>query len=129
MDEGYTVAGQSMPNLTTLYGGFLILWGVAVSQISDSNSVTSYFPSLLGIPIMISGVVANKIPEKRKLVMHIAAVFGVLCALGGTRFFMVMSNSETSNYAKSSMLMLLVTGSLYTYACVQSFKYARKSSQ
>ena len=78
MDEGYTVAGQSMPNLTTLYGGFLILWGVAVSQISDSNSVTSYFPSLLGIPIMISGVVANKIPEKRKLVMHIAAVFGVL---------------------------------------------------
>lgn len=129
MDEGYTVAGQSMPNLTTLYGGFLILWGVVVSQISVLNSPTTYIPSVMGIPIMISGVIANKIPEKRKLVMHIAAVFGVLCALGGTRFFMVMLDSGTTNLAKSSMLMLFITGSLYTYACVQSFKYARKSSQ
>ena len=127
MAEHYTVVGQSIPNLSTYYGGFLILWGVAVSILSDSGSVTSFFPSFLGIPLLLSGILANKIPEKRALWMHISATFGLLCALGGTRFFMVMSDGI--NYASGSMLMLLVTGSVYTYFCVQSFRFARKSRE
>ncbi len=127
MGEQFTVAGQSIPTITTGYGGFLILWGVVISQISDSNSITSYFPSLLGIPLLISGVMSTKIPEKRKLWMHIAATFGLLCALGGTRFFMVMGDGI--NYASGSQLMLLITGSIYTYICVQSFRHARMSRE
>ena len=127
MSEQFTVAGQSIPTITTGYGGFLIVWGIVISQVSDSDSVTSYFPSLLGIPLLLSGVLATKIPEKRKLWMHIAATFGLLCALGGTRFFMVMSDGL--NYATSSMLMLLITGSVYTYICVQSFIHARKARE
>lgn len=127
MSEQFTVGGQSIPNLTTGYGAFLVVWGIVISQISGSNSITSYFPSLLGLPLLISGVLANKIPEKRKLWMHIAATFGLLCALGGTRFFMVMSDGI--NYASGSMLMLLVTGSIYTYICVQSFIHARKARE
>ena len=127
MSEQFTVGGQSIPNITTGYGAFLIAWGVVISQVSDSDSITSYFPSLLGIPLLISGVLANKIPEKRKLWMHIAATFGLLCALGGTRFFMVMSDGI--NYASGSMLMLLITGSIYTYICVQSFIHARKARE
>ncbi|MGB0463428.1 MAG: hypothetical protein ACPGIG_01125 [Candidatus Poseidoniaceae archaeon] len=126
MDEGYTVAGQSMPRLTTGFGIFLIVWGIIVSVASESNSITSFFPSLLGLPLLISGVMATRVPEKRKLWMHIAVVFGLLCALGGTRFFMVMSDGLS--YASGSMLMLFVTGSLYTFFCVQSFKHARKNS-
>ena len=75
MSEQYTVAGLSILNLTAGYGGFLILWGVVISQLSDSNSITSYFPSLLGIPLLLTGVLAMKMPEKRKLWMHIAATF------------------------------------------------------
>ncbi len=127
MGEQFTVAGQYIPTITTGYGGFLILWGVVISQISDSNSITSYFPSLLGIPLLISGVMSTKIPEKRKLWMHIAATFGLLCALGGTRFFMVMGDGI--NYASGSQLMLLITGSIYTYICVQSFRHARMSRE
>tara|TARA_B100000282_G_scaffold181803_1_gene132079 strand:+ start:139 stop:525 length:387 start_codon:yes stop_codon:yes gene_type:complete len=127
MSEQFTVGGQSIPNITTGYGAFLVVWGIVISQISGSNSITSYFPSLLGLPLLISGVLANKIPEKRKLWMHIAATFGLLCALGGTRFFMVMSDGI--NYASGSMLMLLVTGSIYTYICVQSFIHARKARE
>ena len=127
MSEQFTVAGQPIPTITTAYGGFLILWGVVISQISDSNSITSYFPSLLGIPLLISGVMSTKIPEKRKLWMHIAATFGLLCALGGTRFFMVMGDGI--NYASGSQLMLLITGSVYTYICVQSFRHARMSRE
>ena len=124
MSEQFTVGGQTIPTITSSYGVFLILWGVVISQISDSNSITSYFPSLLGIPLLVSGIMSTKFPEKRKLWMHIAATFGLLCALGGTRFFMVMSDGL--NYASGSQLMLLVTGSLYTYLCVKSFIHARK---
>lgn len=127
MSEQFTVGGQSIPNITTGYGAFLVVWGVVVSLVSGSESITSYFPSLLGLPLLVSGVLANKIPEKRKLWMHIAATFGLLCALGGTRFFMVMSDGI--NYASGSMLMLLVTGSIYTYICVQSFIHARKARE
>lgn len=127
MSEQFTVGGQSIPNITTGYGAFLVLWGVVISQVSGSESITSYFPSLLGLPLLISGVLANKIPEKRKLWMHIAATFGLLCAIGGTRFFMVMSDGI--NYASGSMLMLLITGSIYTYICVQSFIHARKARE
>ena len=125
MSEQFTVGGQSIPNITTGYGAFLVVWGVVISLVSGSESITSFFPSLLGLPLLLSGVLANKIPEKRKLWMHIAATFGLLCAIGGTRFFMVMSDGI--NYASGSMLMLLVTGSIYTYICVQSFIHARKA--
>ena len=127
MSEQFTVAGQTIPTITSGYGAFLILWGVIISIISDSDSITSYFPSLLGLPLLLSGILAAKIPEKRKLWMHIAATFGLLCALGGTRFFMVMSDGI--NYASGSMLMLLITGSVYTYICVQSFRHARMSRE
>ena len=123
MDEGFTVAGQSMPRITIGFGTFLIAWGVIISVVSKSDSITSFFPSLLGLPILVSGIMAQKVPEKRKLWMHIAVVFGLLCAIGGTRFFMVMSDGLT--YASGSMLMLLVTGSVYTFFCIKSFRFAR----
>ena len=127
MRTQYTVAGQSIPTITISYGSFLILWGIVISQISESNSITSYFPSLLGAPLLLSGILANAIPEKRKLWMHVAATFGLLSALGGTRFFMVISDGF--NYASSSMLMLLITGAIYTYICVQSFIWFRKNKE
>lgn len=114
-----------LPNLTTGYGATLVLWGIAVSILSESDSITSYFPSMLGAPILLSGILATRNPEQRKFWMHIAVFFGLLCAIGGTRFFMVMSDGL--NYASSSMLMLLVTGSAYTFLCVRSFIEARKS--
>ena len=123
MDEQSTF----MPNLTLGYGLFLVLWGVAVSVLSDSQSVTSFFPSFLGAPLAISGWMAKSSPEKRKFWMHIAVVFGLLCALGGTRFFMVMGDGI--DYASGSMLMLFLTGSAYTALCVRSFIAARKASE
>ena len=116
-----------VPNLTLGYGAFLIAWGIAVSILSDSNSITSYFPSMLGVPLVLAGVMVMRMPEKRKLWMHIAATFGLLCAIGGTRFFMVMGDGIT--YPSGSMLMLLITGSGYTVVCVRSFIAARKARE
>jgi peptidoglycan/LPS O-acetylase OafA/YrhL len=116
-----------VPNLTLGYGAFLIAWGIVVSILSDSTSFTSYIPSMLGAPLALAGVMVMRMPEKRKLWMHIAATFGLLCAIGGTRFFMVMGDGIT--YASGSMLMLLVTGSAYTVVCVRSFIAARKARE
>ena len=88
-------------NVTIGYCAFLIAWGIAVSVLSESNSITSFFPSMLGAPLLVSGVMTLRNPEKKKLWMHIAATFGLLCALGGTRFFMVMGDGL--DYASGSM--------------------------
>ena len=123
MSEEYKVAGQSMRTITVGFGIFLILWGFIISQLSNSTSITSYFPSILGIPLLFSGFMALKFPEKRKLWMHIAVSFGLLCAIGGTRFFMVVSDGL--NYASGSQLLLFLTGSIYTFLCIKSFRFAR----
>ena len=119
--------GKSIPTITIFYGLFLIVWGILVSFLSKYESVTSYFPSFLGLPIFISGLIANNIPEKRKLWMHIAVTFGLLSALGGTRFFMKMSDGI--NYATLSMLMLFLTGTIFTFICVKSFIRSRKARE
>ena len=116
-----------LPDLTLGYGLFLVVWGEAVSLLSSSESITSYFPSFLGAPLALSGWMAKSNPEKRKFWMHIAVTFGLLCALGGTRFFMVMGDGL--DFASGSMLMLFLTGSAYTALCVRSFIEARKASQ
>ena len=121
----FKVIGLSIPNITLIYGLLLITWGLVISYLSQSESITSYFPSFLGIPLFISGLLAAKNPTKRKLWMHIAVTFGLLCALGGTRFFMKMGDGL--NYATLSMLMLFLTGSIYTFICVKSFINARKN--
>lgn len=119
--------GTSMASVTITYGIFLIIWGVVISLLSGFESVTSLIPSMLGIPLLFAGFMTNKQPEKRKLWMHVAATFGLLCALGGMRFFTKMS--EGLGYASGSMLMLLLTGSGYTFLCVRSFIEARKTAQ
>lgn len=124
-EEGFTVAGRSMPEITIGYGAFLILWGIVVSLVSGSESITSYIPSMMGAPILIAGLLAHKQPERRKLWMHVAVVFGLLCFLGGGRVF---SGSEL-NYATASQGMLLVTGAVYTFLCVKSFIHARKQAE
>lgn len=132
MRTQYTVLGQSIPTITISYGTFLLLWGIIISQISDTNSFTSYIPSILGIPLLLSGILAKKFPEKRKLWMHIAATFGLICALGGLDFlrgFFSEGGPFELPAAGASKLMLLVTGSVYTYICIQSFIWFRKNKE
>ena len=125
MAEEYKPLGLTMANLTIGYGAMLIVWGIAVSVISDSNSFTSFIPSIVGVPILVNGILTGVLPNLHRVWMLFAVFFGASCALGGTRFFMVISDGL--NYASVSMLMLFVTGSVYTYLCVQSFKHARKA--
>ena len=114
-----------MPNLTLGYGVFLVVWGIAVGLLSTTDSLTRFIPCVPGAGLVVSGVLAKSNPEQRKLWMHVAVVLGLLSALLGTRFFMVMGDGL--DYASGSQLMLFLTGSAYTGLCVRSFIQARKA--
>ena len=124
----FKVAGFTMEKLSIYYGIFLILWGVIVSFISGSGSMTSYIPSILGIPILIFSYLSIKFISKKKMFMHIVVLFGLIIFLGGIDFIrsLVSGNAFENVYADLSKIMMLVTGLFFTYQCIRSFIHARK---
>ena len=123
----YTFMGLTMENISLIYGIFLILWGIGVSYLSDSNSITSYIPSIFGLPILLFAVLTLLIPSKKKLLMHIVVTFGLIIFLGGLDFFRSLGNPFENVWADSSKLMMMITGFLFTLLCVKSFIFTRKN--
>ncbi len=124
----FKVVGLTMEILSIYYGFFLILWGIIISFISGSNSMTSYIPSILGIPILVFSYLSIKFASKKKMFMHIVVLFGLIIFLGGLDFIrLVISGNAFSNlWADLSKIMMLLTGLFFTYQCIKSFIHARK---
>ena len=124
----FKVVGLTMEKLSIYYGIFLILWGVIVSFISGSGSMTSYIPSILGVPILIFSYLSNKFVSKKKMFMHIVVLFGLIIFLGGLDILrsIVSGNAFNNYWADISKLMMMLTGLFFTYQCVRSFIHARK---
>ena len=124
----FKVAGLTMEKLSIYYGLFLILWGVIISLISGSGSMTSYIPSFLGVPILIFSYLSIKFVSKKKMFMHIVVLFGLIIFLGGLDFIrsLITGNAFNNFYADLSKIMMLLTGLFFTYQCIRSFIHARK---
>tara|TARA_B100000965_G_scaffold383047_1_gene381909 strand:+ start:147 stop:575 length:429 start_codon:yes stop_codon:yes gene_type:complete len=124
----FKVVGLTMEKLSIFYGIFLILWGVIVSFISGSGSMTSYIPSILGVPILIFSYLSIKFVSKKKMFMHIVVLFGLIIFLGGLDFIrsLVTGNAFSNFYADLSKMMMMITGLFFTYQCIRSFIHARK---
>jgi len=125
----FTFLGRSMENVSIIYGIFLIIWGIAVSFISSSNSLTSFIPSIFGIPILLFSILSVKFPNRKKLFMHIVVTFGLIIFIGGLDFSrgLIKGTSFTNMWADTSKLMMLITGLIFTYLCIKSFIFARKN--
>tara|TARA_Y100001970_G_scaffold275896_1_gene377790 strand:- start:1525 stop:1953 length:429 start_codon:yes stop_codon:yes gene_type:complete len=124
----FKVAGITMEILSIYYGLFLILWGIIVSFVSGSGSMTSYIPSILGLPILIFSYLSIKLKSKKKMFMHIVVLFGLIIFLGGLDFIrsLVTGNAFSNFYADLSKIMMLITGLFFTFQCIKSFIHARK---
>ena len=124
----FMVFGIKIENFSVFYGTFLIFWGVIVSFMSGSNSLTSFIPSIIGLPILIFSYLSIKFENKRKLFMHIVVFFGLVALLGGLDVIRsIINESLFSNFwADISKLMMLVTGLFFVIQCVRSFIHARK---
>ncbi len=127
-DQEFKFLGNSIETISIRYGIFLVGWAAIISWISQSQSVTSWIPAILGFPIFISGWLTRIRPAKKKLYMHIAALFGLLAFLGGLGFLIDLiseSGPFYNPYAGISKLILLLSGGFFGFICVMSFRFAR----
>ena len=124
--QDFRVFSLSIEFLTILYGLFMVIWGISISLISGSSSITSMIPAFIGVPLVFIGFISMLKPTFRKALMHIAVVIGIIAFLGGLDFFRGMFNNY---YAGLSKLMLLITGFVYVYFCVQSFIFVRRQKK
>ena len=124
--QDFRVFSLSIEFLTTLYGLFMVIWGISISLISGSSSITSMIPAFIGVLLAFIGFISMIKPTFRKALMHIAVVIGIIAFLGGLDFFRGMF---TNYYAGLSKLMLLITGFVYVYFCVQSFIFVRRQKK
>ena len=124
----FKILGITMERLSIFYGLFLIFWGIIVSFLSGSNSLTSYIPSLLGIPVLIFAYLSTKFISKKKMFMHIVVLLGLIIAIGGFDFLrsLITGNAFENYWADISKLMMLISGLLFVHQCVRSFIHARK---
>ena len=127
----FTFLGRSMESVSIIYGIFLIIWGIAVSLISSSNSLTSFIPTIFGLPILLFSILSVKFQNRKKLFMHIVVTFGLIVFIGGLDFSrgLIKGTSFTNMWADTSKLMMLITGLMFTYLCIKSFIFARKNRQ
>ncbi len=132
MDEKkeFTFISLNIVDLSIIYAMFLIIWGMSISIISESNSITSLIPSILGLPILVFSYLSKVFPSKQKLFMHIVVIIGLLIFLGGLDFIrgLLTSNGMGSIWASSSKLMMLISGGVFCYACILSFMHARRKT-
>ena len=45
MEKEFTFMGKEMEKISIYYGAFLIFWGLLVSVLSQSSSITSFIPA------------------------------------------------------------------------------------
>ena len=127
-EREFKAFGKSMEYLSIYYGIFLILWGLIISFISNSSSITSYIPTFVGLLITIFSSLSLFFPNKKKVYMHIVVLFGVITALGGLDFLRGLLNGSafTNFWADLTKIIMLITGSYFVFLCVNSFRFARK---
>ena len=126
----FTFLNYNIVDLCIFYSIFLVLWGVAVSFLSGSNSITSFIPSILAVPVLLFSFTSKMFPSKQKLFMHIVVMFILIIFLGGLDFLRNFFSHDGmgSIWASSSKFMMLLSGGFFLYLCVMSFKYARKNA-
>ena len=124
--EDFRVFSLSIELITLIYGLFMVIWAFSISIIAESSSLTSLVPAFIGGPLILIGFISMFKPKLKKALMHIAVLIGILAFLGGLDFFRGMFNNY---YAGLSKLMLLITGFVYVYFCVQSFLFVRRQKK
>ena len=125
----FLIFNQKVETVSVGYGIFLIIWGVIISVLSESQSFTSLIPTIFGSFLMFFSILALRFPKKRMLFMHIVVVIALFVMLGGADFFRglyVGSNLFANIWAGTSKLMMFLTGVIFILTCIKFFLVARK---
>ena len=125
MVQEFKFLGFNMEKISCFYGIFLIIWGIFVSLFSDSDSITSYIPSIIGLCVLFFSLLASYLPQKKKLFMHIVVFIGLLIVLGGLDIFRNVDTLFMNFWADISKIMMLISGVFFVFLCIKSFMHAR----
>ena len=124
----FTFFGQTIPRLTLLVGGALVVEGLGFYVGTGMTSMTSMIPAFFGIPLIAMSIMATRQPEKAHFWMHIAVVFGLLTFLSGLMGVKGLVTNDLTP-STSAQLLMAVMGGVYTFACIRSFTHARKARE
>ena len=91
-------------------------------------SPTGLIPTAIGGLLILCGLIVLAAPHLRKHVMHLAAVIGLIGAIGG---FMpiVRGNLDFGKASVVAGILMVLLCSLFVGLCVRSFVQARKARQ
>ncbi len=123
MDDEFTIAGFTIPRIAIYDGAILVLWGIVAYIISGQSSITAMIPSFMGAPLMILGILSERMPNMRHHLMHAAMVLSLVMVMGGARVFAQFA--EMSNLAISSHVVLILVGVCFMVCGIMSFRAAR----
>ena len=131
LNKEFKVLNLTIEKFSLTYGLFLVVWGIVISFISGSLSVTSYIPSFLGLPLIVFSYLTIKFPSKKKLFMHIVVIFGLIIFLGGLDVVrsLIGGYAFENFWADASKIMMSLTGLYFLVQCVRSFIFARKNRE
>lgn len=114
------------------FGVLLIALGLAGYFAPDTfgkigekgTSPTALIPAGIGLILFICGAVVSANPKLRKHVMHLAALVGLLGAVGG---FMPLMRSNYNFEMASAVtgLLMIILCALFVVLCIRSFVLAR----
>jgi glucose uptake protein GlcU len=121
-----------MARAAILFGALLIVLGLVGYLAPDKlgevgpegTSPTALIPAGIGAILVLCGLIVEFKPATRKHVMHLAALVGLLGAIGAVMPLRRSNMDFSKASAVSGLLMLLLCG-LFVVLCVRSFVLAR----
>ena len=124
MGDEFTVSGLTIPRIAIYQGSILVLWGIASYIISDQSSPTAMIPSFMGAPLLLLGILSERMPDMRHHLMHASMVLALLMVVMPIAMVVAMGAPD-SNLTIASLFTLLTIGSIFLVAGIKSFRHAR----
>jgi hypothetical protein len=121
-----------MARAAMLFGALLIALGLVgyfapdrIGAVGDKGtSPTALIPAGFGAVLLICGLIVEFAPATRKHVMHLAAVVGLLGAVGGVMPLTRGPLDLEKASARSGIMMIVLCG-VFVILCIRSFVLAR----
>lgn len=124
MDDAFSFFGRSVPDLAKIIGSILVIFGIATYIISDQSSITALIPSFMGAPLLVLGILSERMPDMRHHLMHASMVLALIMVIAPIAMVARMGIPDSS-LTMLSLIALLVMGSIFMVAGIKSFRHAR----
>ena len=101
-----------MPLITIVYASILIAMGVVGYFATGRASVTALIPAFIGIPILLTGLTAQKKIALRPIMLKIALVLAIIGAAGAFRgvsgFVSMLGGGDVNKMAVTMQTLMVV---------------------